>query len=148
MNRRLLTSSLAVLLLAGSLAVLPVAGFPYYSLRNLALQDPYGPPTTLFFDDIETDQGWVVNPNGTDTATAGQWERGNPEATDFFGPKQLDNTLSGVNALVTGRLAGAAAEDNDIDGGLTSIQSPAITLTGGSNYVLRFSYYLAHYRNS
>ena len=39
--------------------------------------------TVVFSDDFETDKGWVRNPNGTDTATTGLWERGDPEATDL-----------------------------------------------------------------
>ncbi|HEU4391945.1 MAG TPA: hypothetical protein VFV34_29435 [Blastocatellia bacterium] len=102
----------------------------------------------LFFDDFETNQGWVRNPNNTDTATTGLWERGDPEATDSIGPKQLGTAVSGLNDLVTGRLAGASAGANDVDGGTTSIQSPTITLTGGTTYTLSLWYYFAHGSNS
>jgi len=106
------------------------------------------PPTTVFFDNFETSQGWTTNPNGTDTATTGQWERGDPETTTSGGTMQLGTTVSGVNDLVTARLAGASVGANDVDGGTTSIQSPAITLQGGTNFTLTFSYYLAHLNNS
>ncbi|HEU0173127.1 MAG TPA: S8 family serine peptidase [Blastocatellia bacterium] len=106
------------------------------------------PPTTVFFDNFETNQGWMTNPNGTDTATTGQWERGDPETTTSGGTMQLGTTVSGVNDLVTGRLAGASVGANDIDGGVTSIMSPAITLQGGTTFTLTFSYYLAHLNNS
>src|SRR5205814_246910 len=33
----------------------------------------------VFSDDFETDHGWTRNPNGTDTATTGLWERGDPQ---------------------------------------------------------------------
>ncbi|MEZ4657673.1 MAG: hypothetical protein R2911_08885 [Caldilineaceae bacterium] len=66
------------------------------------------PPATVFFDDFESDLGWSTNPNGTDTATTGQWERGNPEDTNSSGPKQLGTTVSGLNDLVTARLAGSS----------------------------------------
>jgi aminopeptidase S len=89
----------------------------------------------------------VANPLGTDTATTGQWARGNPETTTSSGTKQQGTTPSGVNALVTGPLAGASAGANDIDGGVTTIQSPAITLPTGT-LSLTFSYYLAHGTNS
>ncbi|HXF38753.1 MAG TPA: hypothetical protein VN687_03475, partial [Blastocatellia bacterium] len=95
-----------------------------------------------------TSLGWVTNPSGTDTATTGQWERGNPETTTSSGTKQLGTTVSGVNDLVTGRLAGASAGDNDIDGGTTSIQSPSITLPTSTNLSLSFSSYLAHGSNA
>src|SRR5262245_58206046 len=106
------------------------------------------PPTTIFFDDFETSQGWTTNASGTDTATTGQWARGDPETTTSGGTMQLGTTVSGVNDLVTGRLAGASVGTNDIDGGVTSILSPAITLSGGTSFTMTFSYYLAHGTNS
>jgi subtilisin family serine protease len=105
-------------------------------------------PTTVFFDNFETAQGWTTNPSGTDTATTGQWQRADPAATTSNGTKQLGTTVSGVNDLVTGASAGAGAGDFDIDNGVTSIQSPNITLSGGTNFTLTFSYYLAHGTNS
>jgi hypothetical protein len=109
-----------------------------------------GGATTIFFDNFETSLGWATNPNGTDTATTGQWARANPETTTSSGTKQQGTTVSGSFDLVTGPLAGASAGVNDIDGGVTSIQSPAITLTqgGANNFTLTFSYYLAHGTNS
>ncbi|HEX4963445.1 MAG TPA: S8 family serine peptidase [Thermoanaerobaculia bacterium] len=106
------------------------------------------PPVTVFFDDFETAKGWTTNPAGTDTATTGQWERGVPQATNSGGPKQLATTVSGTNDLVTGRQAGAAAGDFDVDGGTTSIQSPAIALPATGTLTLSFSYYFAHANNS
>jgi hypothetical protein len=108
---------------------------------------PTPPPGSVFFDNFETNLGWTVNPNGTDTATDGFWERGNPESTNANGPKQLGTTVSGLNDLVTGRLGGNANAD-DLDGGVTSIRSPNITLPSSGNLTLSFSYYLAHRNNS
>jgi hypothetical protein len=105
-------------------------------------------PTTIYSDTFETATGWTANAAGTDTATAGQWVRGNPAGTNSGGVKQLDATVSGVNDLVTGAAAGAAAGDFDVDGGVTSITSPPITLTGFGSYTLQFSQYLAHGSNS
>jgi carboxypeptidase T len=108
-----------------------------------------GPPqTTIFSDDFEAARGWTTNASGTDTATTGAWERGDPLATASNGAKQLGTTTSGVNDLVTGRLAGAGAGDFDVDGGLTSVTSPAIALTGGTHYSVTFASYLAHGSNS
>ncbi|MFL6290769.1 MAG: hypothetical protein ACJ759_07725, partial [Thermoanaerobaculia bacterium] len=106
------------------------------------------PPVTVFFDDFETSLGWTVNPLGTDTATTGMWERGDPATTTSSGTKQLGTTVSGVNDLVTGRLAGAAAGDFDVDGGQTTIQSPAIALPSTGVLTLSFSFYMAHGTNS
>ena len=68
----------------------------------------------------------------TTGATSGRFERGDPAATSSGGTKQLGTTVSGVNDLVTGRLAGASAGDHDVDGGVTAITSPPITLAGGA----------------
>jgi hypothetical protein len=106
------------------------------------------PVTTVFSDNFETATGWVTNPNATDTATTGQWERGDPEATTDSGAKQLGTTTSGVNDLVTARLAGASAGANDIDGGVTTIHSPTIALPATGTLSLSFQYYLAHGSNS
>jgi hypothetical protein len=106
------------------------------------------PVTTVFEDTFETSLGWTTNPNGTDTATTGLWERGDPEATTDGGAKQLGTTVSGSNDLVTGRLAGTGAGSFDVDGGTTSVRSPAIALPATGNLTLSFSYYLAHGTNS
>jgi hypothetical protein len=106
------------------------------------------PVTTVFSDNFETATGWTTNAGGTDTATTGAWERGDPEDTTDTGAKQLGTTTSGTNDLVTARLAGASAGANDVDGGTTSILSPAIALPATGNLTLAFQYYLAHGSNS
>ncbi|MET0551651.1 MAG: choice-of-anchor J domain-containing protein, partial [Vicinamibacteria bacterium] len=106
------------------------------------------PVTTVFSDNFETATGWATNAGGTDTATTGAWERGDPEDTNDSGAKQLGTTTSGTNDLVTARLAGASAGANDLDGGTTSILSPAITLPATGSLTLSFQYYLAHGSNS
>jgi aminopeptidase S len=105
-------------------------------------------PTVIYSDTFETATGWTTNPNGTDTATTGAWERGDPEATTSNGAKQLGTTVSGVNDLVTGRLAGTSAGSFDIDGGVTSVRSPVITLPATGTLNLSMSWYLAHGSNS
>ncbi len=105
-------------------------------------------PTIIFEDDFETDKGWITNPDGADTATTGQWQRANPEPTNYNGPKQLGDTVSGVNDLVTGATAGSSVGVNDIDNGITSIRSPDIAIPAGGPFTLSFAYYLAHTSNS
>lgn len=104
---------------------------------------------TVFFDNFETDQGWTVNPDGTDTATSGQWERGVAESTfDGVGYKQL-TAYSGTHDLVTGRLAGGdCCGDYDVDGGESSVRSPAIALPSSGTLTLSYRYYMAHGSNS
>jgi extracellular elastinolytic metalloproteinase len=104
--------------------------------------------TVVFFDNFETSLGWVTNASGTDTATTGRWERGDPQETISSGTKQLGTTVSGLNDLVTGRLAGTGAGEFDVDSGVTSIRSPNILLPTTGNLVLSFSFYLAHGSNS
>jgi hypothetical protein len=107
------------------------------------------PPDVIFFDDFESDEGWTTNPNSTDTATTGQWQRANPEATNSGGTTlQLGTTVSGNNDLVTGPLAGSSAGTHDIDNGVTSIRSPNILLPNSSDIDLSFYYYLAHLNNA
>jgi carboxypeptidase T len=106
------------------------------------------PGTTVWEDTFETATGWTTNPNGTDTATTGAWERGDPEQTTSGVTLQLGTTVSGVNDLVTARLAGASAGVNDVDGGATSARSPAVTLPGTGTLTLSYSWYLAHLNNA
>jgi trimeric autotransporter adhesin len=120
----------------------------YNDRDDLVFAVTSAPVNNVYFDDFETATGWTTNPGGTDTATTGFWERGDPEATNDSGAKQLGTTVSGVSDLVTGRLAGASAGVHDIDTGTTSIQSPAITLPATGTLTLSFSYYLAHGSNA
>ncbi|BCJ62227.1 aminopeptidase [Micromonospora endophytica] len=116
-----------------------------YALWTLAAGTP---ATVVWSDTFETATGWTTNPAGTDTATLGLWERGVPQATNSSGAKQLAATISGTNDLVTGRLAGTSAGDYDIDGGTTSVRSPAITLPATGPLTLKLSWYLAHGSNA
>jgi hypothetical protein len=80
------------------------------------------PPTTIWSDNFDgAATGWTFNPGGTDTATLGRFEIGNPETTSSNGTKQLGTTQSGSNDLVTGRLAGSGAGSYDVDGGDASL---------------------------
>jgi hypothetical protein len=56
--------------------------------------------------------------------------------------------VSGVNDLVTGRLAGASAGTYDLDGGTSSTRSPAVTLPTSGTLTLSLSSYLAHGSNA
>ena len=130
------------------LRLLETSDCPYRAIGKEAQYCGGTPPVTIFTDDFEADRGWQVNASATDTATAGRFERGNPDTTTSSGTKQLGTTVSGSNDMVTGRLAGSSAGANDIDGGVTSVRSPTIALTGGTTYRLNLSYYLAHGTNS
>ena len=110
---------------------------------------PGGQLITVFDDDFESDLGWQSNPSSNDTATTGQWQRGNPVQTSTGGTvQQLDTTVSGSFDLVTGALAGSSVGTHDIDNGVTSVRSPDIAIPLGTDITLSFSYYLAHLNNA
>ncbi|GGM32368.1 hypothetical protein GCM10011608_16160 [Micromonospora sonchi] len=123
------------------------ADCPYRAIGKQAQYCGGGGGTTVWSDTFETATGWTINPNGTDTATSGQWERGAAQATNSSGAKQLI-PYAGSNDLVTGRLAGTAAGDHDVDGGVTSARSPTITLPSSGTLTLSLAWYLAHGSNS
>lgn len=101
-----------------------------------------------FDDDFEARRSWAVDPDGTDTATSGRWQRGNPQPTRTAGgAKQLGDVPSGSRALATGGVAGASANSNDIDG-RTTIRSVPITLPNTNGQQLFFRYVFAHGSNS
>src|SRR6266545_2434426 len=131
-----------------SLRLAEYADCPYRAIGKQAQYCGGGGGTTVYSDNFETATGWTTNPAGTDTAVTGQWERGDPEPTDSGGAKQLGTTVSGTNDLVTARLAGSGPGANDIDGGVTSIRSPQITLPSTGTLTLTLSWYLAHGSNS
>jgi hypothetical protein len=126
----------------------PCATGGYIDHDDLVFAVTSTPVTTVFEDDFETDKGWTRNAGGTDTATTGLWERGDPQDTNSGGIKQLGTTTSGTNDLSTGRLAGASAGEQDLDGGSTSIRSPAIALPATGTLTLTFQQYLAHGTNA
>jgi len=95
-------------------------------------------------DDMEVRRGWVVNPDGTDTARASaRFVRGNPATTTYSGAKQLGATTSGSMALVTGAPAGVSANSYDLDG-RTTIRSAVIRLPATAGQKFTFRYVFAH----
>jgi hypothetical protein len=99
----------------------------------------------VFDDDFEVYRGWVRNADGTDTATSGAWQRGTPQqTTTATGVKQPGSVTSGRYAIVTGGAAGSNANANDLDGGTTSVTSPAFTLKTPPHQMLQFRYSFAH----
>jgi murein tripeptide amidase MpaA len=122
------------------LTFLEYADCPY---RAAGLNQDCGP----LYDDFETARGWQVNPTGGDTATAGQWQIAQPTKTsNAAGVKQKPTTTSGLADLVTGAAAGSSVMGNDVDGGVTSVRSPAFTLggNGSTGWRLTFNYTFAH----
>ncbi|GIF07411.1 M28 family metallopeptidase [Actinoplanes siamensis] len=119
-----------------------------YAVWTLADGGTTPPPTgsTVWSDDFETAKGWTAG--AADTATSGRFERGDPEATSSSGvTTQLGTAAGGTYALVTGAAAGASAGANDLDGGVTTLTSPQISLPTGT-LTLNLSWYLAYLNNA
>ena len=104
-----------------------------------------GGQSALFEDTFESAGGWIRTP-GVDTATTGLWQRGDPQPTTQNGVTlQPDNCYgNSANCMITALQASVNAGVNDIDNGLTSMQSPAISLPSGRTITLSFRYFLAH----
>ena len=91
-----------------------------------------------FFDDFWTVMPWSIDPDGTDTATAGIWQRANPA-----------NTISGENPFGSGTFAmvteiGLGAPLNhDVSDGATTLQSPLFDCTGGDECIAEYTYFVS-----
>jgi hypothetical protein len=100
--------------------------------------------TQIFTDNFETERGWTLT-SGQNTARAsGRWQRGDPQPTARQGVALQQGTCYGpsVNCLITGLSAGTEAGVNDVDDGITSIQSPVIALPAGASVTLSFRYFV------
>ncbi len=113
------------------------AGCPYTIIGKAT--DNCGP----LYEDFEISRGWTRDAKGTDTASAGAWQRGVPLHTTY----QSATVPSGRAAMVTGLATGGSASGADLDGGTTTISSPKIVLPAEVGD-LTFRYYLAHASNS
>jgi acid phosphatase len=109
-----------------------------------------GGGTEVWADGFETDRGWVRNAGSKDTATVGMLERGTPQQTTSTHSNQVKQltAAAGSFAMATGAAAGASYGDNDLDGGSTSMTSPAITLPASGTLTLSFSWSVANGDNS
>jgi len=111
-----------------------------YSASSLSPTPPSFELELGYHDDFVQDLGWTVQ----NAASAGHWERGFPIGTDFQG--ELSNPDSDVSgdcggqAFVTGNDGGAAGND-DVDNGVTILNSPSMDLTGYVNPVIQFDYW-------
>jgi glucose/arabinose dehydrogenase len=114
---------------------------------NAALLIESVPSTTVFTEGFETHTGWAVT-SGEDTARAGNWQRGLPQATTYDTyPMQLGACDGGSKCLITEPSGGggnAGIGWYDLDAGRTSVQSPPIALPVSSLLTLNFRYYFSH----
>lgn len=119
---------------------------PLQTLVPRGTRAPDPAKVITWFDNLETDQGWLANPYGTDTATTGMWERGVPaesmDSTETI--MQVGFGASMTYDLVTGAARGASVTANAVNG-VTSVRSPAITLPAKADHIdLSFAWYLGH----
>jgi hypothetical protein len=86
--------------------------------------------------DVETDEGWTAGVP-EDTATTGQWERGDPVGTEA--QPEDDHTADGTVCYVTGQgTPGGSIGENDVDEGRTTLISPALDLSGRDDPALGY----------
>ena len=94
-------------------------------------------------DDLEAaPERWRVDPDGTDTSPTGRWQIGAAERSEHLDfVMQPEGAFSGRNALVTGIAKGADAIANDVARGVTTVESPPISLTGLMRPTLSYRVY-------
>ena len=94
--------------------------------------------TEVMADDFEaTTTGWTVGATG-DTATAGIWNRVDPLGT-LAQPEDDHSASPGVKAWITGQGTGGAVGEADVDGGITTLVSPAYNCAGLAEAYVSYS---------
>ncbi|MES2800501.1 MAG: choice-of-anchor B family protein [Bacteroidota bacterium] len=89
-----------------------------------------------YFDDFELDFGWT----SFGTAQTGQWERGVPFATNSGSAPGLDADFDcGGMAYVTGNASTLNPDSDDVDDGLSLLQSPTMNLSTYTDPYINFS---------
>ncbi|MBN1511277.1 MAG: hypothetical protein JXB13_04630 [Phycisphaerae bacterium] len=97
-----------------------------------------GTLTTIVEHSFEgNDQGWTVGDTG-DTATAGIWNRMDPEGSEAQ-PEEDHTPSPGTDCWVTDGVYGGSLGARDVDGGKTTLMSPVFDLSGVSDPTI--SYY-------
>ena len=94
-----------------------------------------GTLTVVADEAMEADAGWTGGVAG-DSATTGIWNRMDPEAT--AAQPEDDHTDAGTDCWVTDGVAGASVGANDVDGGTTTLLSPAYDLSGVSDATISY----------
>lgn len=114
----------------------------YY--EKVASVSPTVTPTILmtkgYYDDFANDLGWTSN----STATAGEWERGEPDGTEYgnqdSNPEEDADGDNNDLCYITGNGGGQAGAD-DVDNGSVTLRSPIIEFAGYQDAVLNFNYW-------
>ena len=92
----------------------------------------------MLYDTQEVANSWVINPDGNDNATTGQWVRVDPNGT--VAQAENDHTPApGTMCWVTGNApAGQSDGTADVDGGKTTLQTVSYDLTGAFSAKIKF----------
>jgi len=110
----------------------------YFQATTLGGTDiayPAGDPFAIqavavaYRDEMESDTGWTVGAPD-DAAFRGIWERADPEGTEA--QPENDHTPAGTDCWISSAPAGSGTGSNDIDGGATTLTSPALDAAAGS----------------
>lgn len=99
-----------------------------------------GAVAEAFVDDFSTDKGWTYGFAG-DTATTGVWLRGTPIGTTSNGTQaQPGAGFSPPQCAFTGQGTPGStnAGEADVDGGFTTLVSPRIDLSQGTNQLITY----------
>lgn len=100
---------------------------------------------TRLLDDLETNQGWTVDPSGT--ATAGLWAREDPMGTSAQ-PASDHTPGAGVLCWVTDGRSNGITNFYDVDGGRTILVSPAFDLSGAAGATIEYWRWYSNIRGS
>jgi len=115
----------------------------HYSRSRTAL--PLGIQTALQDGFEDTASGWVVDPEGTDTAGTAAWAQGTPQPAQLFGRTvQPAAAQAGSAAFVTG----LAESDGVLTRGQSTLRSPLYESQNWIEPKLRFWYWFAGMRTN
>ena len=122
-----------------------------YSFRVDLVGDTYADPSgagsaisasgvsVTLNDECEAQGTWALSATG-DNATAGLWTNADPVGT--AAQPEDDHTLAGTRCFVTGNGAvGGAVGAADIDGGTTTLTSPAFLASGPNAFISYWRWY-------